>query len=90
MVVDEDRGNGMVSSTDMTRLDAKGIVQRFGGRSELWRRLAKHGHNISVKTIEKWQERNSIPTARLLVLLDLARKEGKPLDVENYVIKKTL
>lgn len=90
MVVDENRGNGMVSSTDMTRLDAKRIVQRFGGRSELWRRLEKHGHHVSVKTIEKWQERNSIPTARLLVLMDLARKEGKPLNVEDYVIKKNL
>ena len=77
-------------STDMSRLDAKRIVQRFGGRSELWRRLAKYDHHVSVKTIEKWMERNSIPTARLLVLIELARKEGKPLDVENYVIKKPI
>ncbi len=73
----------------MTRLDAKRIVLRFGGRSELWRRMAKHGHHVSLKTIEKWMERNSIPTARLLVLFEIARKEGKPLELEDYVIKKT-
>lgn len=72
----------------MSKLDAKRIVHRFGGRSELWRRMAKHGHHVSVKTIEKWMERDSIPTQRLIALMDLAKKEGKPLNVEDY-IKKT-
>ena len=50
----------------MISLDAKRIVKRFGGRIELWRRLSANGQHISVKTIEKWMERNSIPSARLL------------------------
>lgn len=73
--------------TDMIQLDAKRIVLRFGGRIELWRRLAAHGHHISVKTIEKWMERNSIPSNRLLVLIDLAKKERAPIDLDDYVIK---
>lgn len=71
----------------MIQLDAKRIVKRFGGRIELWRRLAAHGHHISVKTIEKWVERNSIPSSRLLVLIDLAKKEKAPIDLDEYVIK---
>lgn len=74
-------------STDMIQLDAKRIVQRFGGRIELWRRLNAHGHFVSVKTIEKWTERNSIPSSRLLVLMDLAKKEKSPLELDDYILK---
>ncbi len=77
----------MWSDTDMNpRLDAKKIVKRFGGRTELWRRLNAMGHHISVKTIEKWMERDSIPSNRLLVLMDLAKKEKSPLVLDRYVI----
>ncbi len=76
-----------VPTTDMIQLDAKRIVKRFGGRIELWRRLAAHGHHISVKTIEKWMERNSIPSSRLLILIDLAKAEKSPLDLDEYTIK---
>lgn len=71
----------------MITLDAKRIVKRFGGRIELWRRLSANGQHISVKTIEKWMERNSIPSARLLILMDLAKKEKLPLDLDEYTIK---
>lgn len=69
------------------RLDAYKIVQRFGGRSELWRRLDARGHHVSLKTIEKWMERDSIPSHRLLVLMDLAKAEGKPLVLDDYVLR---
>lgn len=75
-------------STDMIpRLDARKIVHRFGGRSELWRRLAARNHHVSIKTIEKWMERESIPSHRLLVLIDLAISEGKPLVLDDYVVR---
>jgi hypothetical protein len=32
-------------------------------------------------------ERNSIPSARLLILMDLAKKEKLPLDLDEYTIK---
>lgn len=72
------------------RLDAKKIVHRFGGRIELWRRLEAKGHHISVKTIEKWMERESIPSNRLLVLMDLAKQEGKPLVLDNFVLNNNV
>lgn len=71
----------------MIQLDAKRIVKRFGGRIELWRRLAAHGHPISVKTIEKWTQRNSIPSHRLLVLMDLAKSEKSPINIEDFFMK---
>lgn len=66
-------------------IDAKTIVKRFGGRMELYRRLSAIGHPISVKTIEKWMERDSIPTKRLIVLMRLANKEGRNLNLQDYI-----
>jgi len=67
-------------------LDVKAIIHRFGGRTELWRRMNNTmRHSISVKTIEKWTERNSIPSSRLLILIELAKREGKPLIISEYV-----
>jgi len=70
----------------MYQLDVKAILHRFGGRTELWRRLNAINHSISVKTIEKWTERSSIPSSRLLVLIELAEKEGKPLLIKDYLL----
>jgi DNA-binding transcriptional regulator YiaG len=70
----------------MYQLDVKAVIRRFGGRTELWRRLTAMNHSISVKTIEKWTERSSIPSSQLLVLMALAKKEGKPLVIADYVI----
>jgi hypothetical protein len=66
-------------------IDAKTIVKRFGGRMELYRRLTAMGHDISVKTIEKWMERDSIPTKRLIVLMKLAKKEGRTLNLQDFI-----
>ena len=70
----------------MYQLDVKAIIKRFGGRTELWRRLnGVMRHSISVKTIEKWTERNSIPSSRLIIMMELAKKEGQPLIISEYV-----
>jgi len=70
----------------MYQLDVKAIIKRFGGRTELWRRLnTTMRHSISVKTIEKWTERTSIPSSQLLILMELAKREGKPLIISEYV-----
>ena len=66
-------------------IDAKTIVKRFGGRMELYRRLTAMGHEISIKTIEKWMERDSIPTQRLIVLMKLAKQEGRNLNLQEYI-----
>ena len=48
--------------------------------------MNKRGHKISVKTIEKWGERHSIPSRRILQLLDIARSAGRPIDINKYVL----
>jgi hypothetical protein len=69
----------------MNRLDVKSIIARFGGRMELWRRLCAEGHSISVKAIEKWSERGSIPSAKLIWLIKLAEREGKPINLIDHL-----
>ncbi len=72
---------------NLNRLDTRKLVARFGGRIELWRRLKARGFELSVKTIEKWQERDSIPTYRLVQLMELAQHEKKPLNLNDYFQK---
>lgn len=72
-----------------TRIDTKKLVARFGGRIELWRRLEARGFKLSVKTIEKWMERDNIPANRIVQLLELAQFEKKPIDLNDYVLRPT-
>lgn len=70
-----------------TELDIKAVIAHFGGRIELWRKMNRRGHKLSVKTIEKWGERDSIPTSRIVQLMDLALSMGKPLNLNKYVVQ---
>ena len=70
-----------------TRIDTRKLIARFGGRSELHRRLKARGFELSVKTIEKWQERESIPSHRIIQLMELAQHEKSPLNLNDYVQK---
>lgn len=69
------------------RIDTKKLVARFGGRIELWRRLKARGVDMSVKTIEKWQERGNIPSHRILQLMELAQHEKHPINLNDFVVK---
>ncbi len=68
-----------------TRIDTRKLVARFGGRSELHRRLKARGYELSIKTIEKWMERDSVPTYRIVQMLELAQYEKKPLNLNDYI-----
>ena len=70
-----------------TALDIKAVIAHFGGRIELWRKMNARGHKLSVKTIEKWGERDTIPAPRLLQLMDLALSMGRPLNLNKYVLR---
>ena len=72
---------------NFTRIDTRKLVAHFGGRIELWRRLEARGFKLSVKTIEKWMERDNIPVARIVQLMELAQHEGRPLDLNTFVIR---
>lgn len=68
-----------------TRFDIRKLVAHFGGRAELHRRLDARGFKLSVKTIEKWMERDNIPANRIVQLLELAQHERRPLNLNNFV-----
>jgi len=70
-----------------TRIDTRKLIARFGGRSELHRRLKARGFELSVKTIEKWQERDNIPSHRIVQLMELAQHEKAPINLNDYVQK---
>jgi hypothetical protein len=72
---------------NFSRLDIRKLVAHFGGRIELWRRLDARGVVLSVKTIEKWTERDNIPAGRLVQLMELAQHQGRPLDLNNFVLR---
>ena len=68
-------------------MDAKRLVSHFGGTTQLWRLLAKHDQQISIKTIDSWITRGCIPTRRLVQLGSLGATIGKPIDINNYINK---
>ncbi|NBV09818.1 MAG: hypothetical protein EBS09_12065 [Flavobacteriia bacterium] len=67
------------------KLEVSQILKRFGGINDLRQRLLNKGVDINTKTIEKWRERKQIPSWRLLQLIALAKQEGEPLDVLEFI-----
>jgi hypothetical protein len=70
------------------KLEVSQILKRFGGINDLRQRLLIKGVDINTKTIEKWRERKQIPSWRLLQLIALAKQEGEPLDVLEFISLK--
>lgn len=58
------------------KLSVKAAIKHFGGITPLHERFAKEGVQISRKAIEKWKERDSIPTASWLQIEALADADG--------------
>lgn len=64
--------------------DVARLIQRFGGRAQLHRRLVARGFSVSVKMVEKWRERGNIPPTWLAEMLTIAQEEGRPIDLAEY------
>jgi hypothetical protein len=71
-----------------SKIDVNKLLLRFGGVSELWHKLAAQDQKVSIKTIEKWRERESIPSARLVQLISLSKIEGAKIDLDDYIISQ--
>lgn len=71
------------------QINAQKLVSRFGGPTTLQRRLAKAGYTISVKGINMWVTRRSIPAEWLMVLSSFAETDGKPLHLHTYSLTNT-
>lgn len=67
------------------RFDAKAVIKFFGGPADLTRRAKKAGFMITVKAIEKWQERNQIPGVWLVRLAAIAKSEGRYFEISDFI-----
>lgn len=70
-----------------TRINVRQLIARFGGQSELCRRMNAKGFAISAKAIEKWIERDNIPGPRIIQLFELAISEGHPIDLYGFLLR---
>lgn len=69
------------------KIDARSIVHLFGGPSTLYRRLKLAGEDVSLKAIDMWVYRSSIPGKRLMMLANLAKKDGVRFDLTKYMLE---
>lgn len=76
-----------MATNKTSRLDTKGVVNHFGGCSKLHAALSSNGICISLKTVEAWISRGSIPSARLVELADLGRKLKNPFTVDAFIVR---
>ena len=77
----------MAEETDhpLAEIDCRAIVRRFGGPTNLYRRLVRRGHNLSPKTVEKWAERARMGTPWLAELIVMAQEDGYPIHLMDYI-----
>lgn len=69
-----------------TYLDVVGIVQWFGGRTELIRDLERYEiADLSIAAVDKWQSRGQIPAQRQMDLDTLATRKGKKFDLGSFI-----
>lgn len=67
------------------QFDVRAAVKFFGGPADLSRRAAKYGSNLTVKAIEKWQERGQIPGAWIVRLAQIAKAEGRHFEIHDFI-----
>lgn len=68
------------------KMNAQGVVRLFGGPSTLLRRLNDMGHDISLKAVDMWVYRGSIPGKWLVELAALAKKDRIKFDLTQFMI----
>lgn len=73
--------------TSNTNIDVRKLVARFGGQGELCRRMNAKGYVVTLKAIEKWIERDSIPGKRIIQLFELGISEGHPIDLYGFLLR---
>lgn len=70
-------------------INVKSVIKHFGGQSELVRRLNAAGEtSITIKGVQKWQERNQVPAPWLVKLTSLARSEGREFNLSDFMFAK--
>lgn len=71
------------------KLNVNAVIEHFGGITPLHERFVANGIDISRKAIEKWKERDSIPTTGWLYIVNIADSEGSFDMLKKTAIVKT-
>ena len=63
-------------------MNVANMIKQLGGVAVLRRKLEAEGTEITYKGIEKWRERNKLPSAEMLITLQgIASNDGVTLDL---------
>jgi len=65
-------------------MDVRGVVKKFGGRAQLYRKLCVAKVELSHRTIDNWIQSGIIPMHRFLQLMALAKDEGFTLNLREH------
>ena len=66
-------------------LNVSSVVQFFGGRGELFRKLSAAQVDLGHRTIDNWLYHRSIPMNRFLELIAVAKANGLKLKLEDHL-----
>lgn len=70
-------------------LNVSAIIDHFNGAASIASGLEKLGFSgCTVSAIEKWRERDSISTGKLLMLKSLASSRKKQFNVDDFIQRK--
>ena len=67
------------------RFNVRDAVRFFGGPASLARRATLHGNPLTVKAIEKWQQRDRIPGDWLVRMTSLAKIEKRHFEIHDFI-----
>lgn len=67
------------------RFDVQAIFNLFGGRSAIFARLNTRSHPITIRALDKWRERGSIPPVWLAHITKLADADGLDFNLHKYL-----
>lgn len=67
------------------RFDVQAIFNVFGGRSAIFARLNTRRHPITIRALDKWRERGSIPPTWLAHISKLADADGIDFNLHKFL-----
>jgi len=71
----------------MIQVNARKLVNDFGGLRQATRELNEIGHSITINAVDKWRRRKRLPTESLCAFALLARHKNQRFDLIDYIIK---
>jgi len=69
------------------RFDVQAIFNTFGGRSAIFARLNTRRHPITIRALDKWRERGSIPAVWIAHITKLADADGIAFNLHTYLLR---